>query len=457
MKPGPVLFTVIFVWFLLGTVSFFWDFFSLVWIIFAVISLPLIIIDALLLFFLVDRLSVTRELPSSLAQGESTWVKLTIARENNTGSLKKLLPAKIAIWDLYPSSMETDAFPAILDKKQLKFINIEPCIFEYKLTPKERGLWWFNETELLLSSFCRLWLLKREHRSSNFVRTYPNFNKMKAAAQMDLKGILEKSGLKNIRMRGHGLEFSSLRDYKEGDSIKAIDWRATSRRQKVIIKEYQEERDQQLLFLLDTGYRLHSWDTDHNNEKCLQFDNALEASLLLSWISLKHGDSVGMGSFGSESSNTQNRWLSPRKGLSTFPLLMNNFYDLQSSPSPSSPFSALEEALTKLKRRTFIILISNLREEDNESLSLILKHITKRHLLLFVSLREKESELIAYREPKGTEEALETAAAFSYMISRRDLYRSWEHSGILTMECSGSNLSSALINRYLDIKRSGRL
>ena len=447
MKPSPVLFCMVLAWFLLGVTAFFWDLFSIVWLIYGLLMLPIAIIDALILYFLVDRLYVSRELPSSLAQGESVRVKINILRERDKAN--KLLPAKVVLWDIHPISMETDSFPAMLDKI--------PNSFDYKITPRERGFWSFNEVELLLSSFCRLWLLKITHKTTNLIRVYPNFNRMKAASRMDLKGVLEKLGLKNIRMRGQGLEFSSLRDYKEGDSIRAIDWRATSRRQKVIIKEYQEERDQQLLFLLDTGYRLHRWDTDHNNERRLQLDNALEAALLLSWISLKHGDSVGMSSFGSESSITQNRWFSPRKGISTFPILMNKFFDLSSSSSPSSPFSALEDALSKLKRRTLIILISNFREEDNESLSLILKHIEKRHLLLFVSLREKESETIAYRQPAGNDEVLETAAAFTYIISRRDLYRSWEHSGILTMECTGNNLSSALINRYLDIKRSGRL
>ena len=202
-----------------------------------------------------------------------------------------------------------------------------------------------------------------------------------------------------------------------------------------------------LLFLLDSGYRLNRQEAGR-----LQFDSALEAVLLLSWLCLKHGDSVAMGSFG-----FGKRWIGPRKGLSSFPVLMNKLYDLSSSPFPSSPFSALEDALARLKRRTFIILISNFREEDGLSLSWILKRVEKRHLLLLVSLGERESEQLVTRHPEGMEEALETAAAFSYMISRRDLYKSWEHSGLLTLESSAEGLSAALINRYLSVKRSGKL
>ena len=149
--------------------------------------------------------------------------------------------------------------------------------------------------------------------------------------------------------------------------------------------------------------------------------------------------------------------MSPRKGISAFPVLMNGLYDLSSAPVPSSPFSALEDALARLKRRTFIVLISNFREEDGESLSWILRQIERRHLLLLVSLKEKESEFFAQRRPSGPEEALETAAAFSYLASRRELYSGWEHSGLLTMECSAGELAPALINRYLSVKRSGKL
>jgi uncharacterized protein (DUF58 family) len=350
--------------------------------------------------------------------------------------------------------MDSDVFPALIDRTLLLKLNRKsgtPLIFEYSLLPRERGQWFFRGSEFLFSSLCGFWRLKVFHSCESSGRTYPDFKKIKAQAGTDLRGLLERTGQKNIRMRGQGLEFRSLRDYQEGDSIRAVDWRATSRRRKVIVREYQEEQDQQVLFLLDSGYRLNRSEEAGCTSRT-QFDSALEAVLLLSWVSLKHGDSVGVGSFGSAT-----RWLSPRKGVSSFPILMNGLYDLASTPSPSSPFSALEDALARLKRRTFIILISNFREEDGESLSWILRRIERQHLLLLVSLREKESALLAARQPNGTEEALETAAAFSYLASRRDLYKSWEHSGLLTMEKTAGELSGALINRYLQVKRSGRL
>ena len=450
MKPGPAFVALALLWFFLGAAGFFSDFISLIWLFSGLALLPVVIADALLLYFLGDRLQVKREIPSSLAQGKSTTAKIEVSR---TG--RPFLPFKITLWDLHPPSLEareageTKTFPAVLDRKLLT--GEQPLFFEYTLLPKERGHWFFRGTELLLSSPCRFWRLKVFHTCESSVRIYPDFKKIKAAAGTDLRGLLEKTGLKNIRMRGQGLEFRSLRDYQDGDSIRAVDWRATSRRRKVIIREYQEEQDQQMLFLLDSGYRLHRLEAEKVPGR-MQFDSALEAVMLLSWVGLKHGDSVAAGSFG-----LSRRWISPRKGVSAFPVLMNGLYDLTSAPVPSSPFSALEDALARLKRRTFIIIISNFREEDGESLSWILKRIERQHLLLLVSLREKESEYLAARRPRRSEEALETAAAFSYLSSRRELYASWEHLGLLTMESTAGDLSAALINRYLQVKRSGKL
>ena len=466
MKPGPALFIGAILWLLLGVGGFFSAPLSLVWFLSGIIVLPIIIIDALFLRLMIDTLKTERCINSSLALGEPALVKIKIKK-----SSKGFLASKIKLFDIYPDSMSCQILPesevrrktgnpglqidsqqekpcempVLLDRKGLK--ENSALIFEYFVVPMQRGEWEFQALHLLLSSSLRFWQRKVIHSTKTSGRTYPDFKKMLALAGQDIRGVLERVGLKNIRKRGHGIEFQSLRDYHPGDSIKAIDWRATSRRQKPIIKEYQEEQDQQILFLLDTGYRLHRREGEY-----MQFDTALNAVLLLSYVALKYEDSVAVGTFGNDE-----RWLRPRKGISSLTGLMNSLYDLHSAPVPSSPFSALENALARLNRRTFIIIISNFREEDGESLSWILPRIKKHHLLLTVSLREQEAESLSVRLPANIEEAMESAAAFSYLYSRQQLYKKWEHSGLLTLEASIKDLSPALINSYLSIKKSGLL
>jgi uncharacterized protein (DUF58 family) len=450
VKPGRSFFIAALGFFLLGAAAFFSDRIFLFWFLGALVILLVIITDALILLFLTDRLEAERSLPASLAQDEPCRVRLRVRRNG-----RSLTPVKTLLYDLYPPSMVCGSprgrefFPLRLDRNILR--QGGSVSFEYTLFPRERGSWFFGGLELLLSSPLHFWRLRVFHKVESRGRTYPNFKKL--ASGEELRGILGRRGSREIRRRGQGLEFLGLRDFLEGDSIRAIDWRASSRnrqldgRLKIIVREYQDEQDQQVLFALDSGYRLPGH----------QFDSALNALLLLSWVALKHGDSVAAQSFGASE-----RWIPPRKGKSAITGLLRGLSDLHSAPAPSSPFSALEQALARLHRRTFIILVSNFREEDGESLAWILPRIEKRHLLLLVSFREEEAEALAARRPAADartnpEETLETAAAFSYLNSRQRLYQKWEHSGLLTLETTPAHISPALINRYLGIKRSGRL
>ncbi|MDR0586013.1 MAG: DUF58 domain-containing protein, partial [Treponema sp.] len=461
MKPGAGFFTAALFWLFLGGAAFFSETLLLVWLLFGLCLLPFIIMDGLVLLLLTDFLKAERSVAGALALGEKSVVKLTIRRSFT----RPFLARSIRLFDIYPDSFDCRIFPVKLARAALDAPrDASPAaVFEYPIVPLERGPWEFSFVQFLFGSPLGFWRRKVVSPCSSRGRTFPDFKKI-AGSGGDLRGVLEQAGLKDKRRRGQGMEFMSLREYQKGDTVKSIDWRATGRRGKFIVREYQEEQDQQLLFLLDSGYRLHRIEegsgalvsgaavsngavsngavsgavpatvSGRQNRSVVprtQFDSALEAAFLLSWVALKHGDGVALGCFGAEE-----RWLPPRKGMSALPYLMRSLYDIKSAPAPSSLFSALEGALARLRRRTFIIMISNFREEDGESLSWILKRIRRRHLLLLVSLREAEAEELARRIPQNGEEALETAAAFSYLSARTRLYKNWEHLGLLTLECS---------------------
>ncbi|MDR2471481.1 MAG: DUF58 domain-containing protein [Treponema sp.] len=508
MTPGRTLFCVLLGFLGLGAAAFFYEPLLTVSLFAALFLLPLVIADALALVLFTDRLTVKRELAGGgsgniCVLGRRVMVRLIVSRGadngrnadgggaddgGGSGPARPFLARSIRLFDIYPDALAAEihegrnAFPVKLDRRLLRLPGSAgkapgrrprsaSLVFEYPAIPLDRGEWEFPRTELLLGSPLGLWRLKAVHPCVSRGRTFPDFRKLASGA--DLRGVLEQTGIKVIRKRGQGMEFMSLREYQRGDSVKAIDWRATGRRRKTIVREYQEEQDQQVLLLLDSGYRLHRLEEGpapgpaaHGGTAAYpgaaahggmaaartQFDSALEASLLLSWVALKHGDAVALGCFGAEE-----RWLPPRKGMGALAALTRSLYDVKSAPAPSSLFSALDQALGRLKRRSFIIMVSNFREEDGESLSWVLRRIGRRHLLLLVSLKESEAEVLAKRRPAGGDEALESAAAFAYLSERRRLYKTWEHQGLLTLECSSRELSAHLINRYLEVKRSGLL
>jgi uncharacterized protein (DUF58 family) len=443
MKPGPVLVTAALLALLLGAAGFFSPALLAVWIIFSLCVIPLAILDFLALRLLTRCFTAERTIAGALALGEKAAVQLKLRLEEG----RFFPPVSARVFDIYPDGFDCGAFPL---KVTIPESGGEVEI-EYSVLPVERGEWEFKRVEFLYRSPLGFWRRKKTAPCGSRGRTFPNFSKMTGGSRADIRAVLEQAGLREKRRRGQGMEFMSLREYRKGDAVKAIDWRATGRRGKFIVREYQEEQDQQLLLLLDSGYRLNR--AEEGERGCrTQFDSALEAAMLLSWAAVRHGDGVGLGVFGAE-----DRWLPPRKGQAALTGLMRGLYDVKSAPAPSSLFSALEKALGRLRRRTFIIMISNFREEDGEALSWILPRICRRHLLLLVSLREAEAEFLARRPPRSRDESLESAAAFSYLAGRRQLYRNWEHLGLLTLECPQPELSALLINRYLEVKRSGVL
>ncbi|MDR2964802.1 MAG: DUF58 domain-containing protein, partial [Treponema sp.] len=255
--PGRALFTATLLYMILGCVAFLFNIIYIAWFITGIGIFFLFLIDMLLLLLLGDRLQARREIPSSFAQDETVKVKLFI---NRTG--RPILPSPIWFFDLHPNSMSSDIFPckvAGLQKHTLS--KSDTLIFEYTLIPNERGSWFFEGLQFLLGSPLRFWKIRVTHEVTSKGRTYPNFKQIARGAK--LKGKLEKGEIREIRKirkRGQGMDFESLRDFQNGDSIRLIDWRASARnrmldgRLKLIVKNYQEEKDQQVLFIIDSGY-----------------------------------------------------------------------------------------------------------------------------------------------------------------------------------------------------------
>ncbi|MBN2510387.1 MAG: DUF58 domain-containing protein [Spirochaetales bacterium] len=440
MRPGRSLVTLSLLWLLTGAVSFFYMNALPIWLYAALAVLPVIILDLCILTLLPSHLSVARSVSPVMALGKEETVLLRLHRHSGG-----YLPSRMRLFDMYPDSFICSAFPLLVTRQQ--WAQGSDLEIRYHLMPATRGSWDFNNTEVLLTSPLFMWRRRISIYCRNEGKTYPDFKRMLSLAAPGLKGAYQSIGIKSRRKRGEGMDFLSLRDYREGDSIRTIDWRATSRRGKPIVREYSESQDQQVLLILDTGYRLYRSDGEF-----LQFDHALNAVLMLAHTALTHGDSVAFSSFGND-----DRWIPPRKGKTAISGLLHRLYDLQCGPVPSSPFQALEKAMDHLHKCSFIILVSNLREEDGESLSWILPRLNRQHLLLAVSLSESDTRTIIHRRPVTTEEKLEKAAAVSYVHAREKMYRHWEHLGLLTLESVPDQLTSRMINTYLDVKRSGRL
>ena len=205
------------------------------------------------------------------------------------------------------------------------------------------------------------------------------------------------------------------------------------------------------MFLIDCGRRLSATDTDATH--LTHFDHLLNATLLLGYVSLRQGDAVGYMTFATEAP----RFSVPRISGATVNLLLNGLYDIQPGLMVPEYYLAAVALSARLKRRAFVIVLSKLRDEDDDVLAPALRLLRERHLVLFASLREPSLDEAPARPVRNLDTSLVHAAAQDYLQERSRALKRIEHSGTMTLDVEPGKLPITLVNRYLDIKRAGRL
>jgi uncharacterized protein (DUF58 family) len=365
------------------------------------------------------------------------WGSVTMTLHNHSG--RKL---SVELFDDYPTAWRVEGLPHTTQVADGNFAAIT-----YRTCPNQRGDVVFGKAHLKIASLLGLW--NRTHRMGpdNTVKVFPDFSKLLGHTLSATDRRVRSAGIIRKRQRGEGTDFRQLREYRLGDSQRSIDWKATARQQKPICREYQEERDQQVVFLLDTGRRMLAKDDDTTH-----FDHALNAVLTLGFLAQKQGDAVGLMTFGSEV-----RWISPHKGRIGLDRLLSGIYALQATETAPDYTAAASALLSKLNKRAFVVLITNLRDEDDRELRIASDLLSVKHLVMCASLREKALDTAIAAPINRFNDALRSSAAAHYLKQREDAIKRLGIRASHLVDITPDKLSMALVNRYLDIKESGRL
>ncbi|RVD78892.1 DUF58 domain-containing protein [Pseudomonas koreensis] len=377
---------------------------------------------------------VQRQIPGSLALGRWSEVRLQVSHDFSE-------PVTLEMFDHVPPGLSFENLPLSVALQPGQFSEVG-----YRVRPLQRGHFTFRHCEIQLPSPLGLWSGKRLLDVPGDIRVYPDFAKLYGGQLLAVDNWLSQLGVRQRQRRGQGLEFHQLREFREGDSLRQIDWKATARQRTPIAREYEDERDQQIIFMLDCGRRLRSQDDELSH-----FDHALNACLLLSHVALRQGDAVGLSTFAVD----HPRYLAPIKGASQLKVLLNAVYDLNSTPRPADYPAAASRLLARQKRRGLIILLTNLRDEDDEDLLSSAKRLSQYHQLLIVSLREDILDHVRQDQVQTLPEALAYCGAVDYLNARAELHERLNAQGVQVLDVRPGELSTGLVSRYLSWKRSG--
>src|SRR5215471_12728036 len=383
---------------------------------------------------------LTRRLPPAFAIGVGRPVQLQIDTQGSDEWY-------CTLYDHADASLLTDVLPI-----QLTLAGGKRVETSYTAMPTRRGEVTFAPADVRVRSrwgFCEL--LERLGQA-DVRRVYPDFTQVARYAWLAGDRRLQEIGIKTYQQRGQGTDFKQLAEYQLGDSVRHIDWRATLRVGKPIARQFQDERDQCVMLLVDCGRRMRADDRE-NGIGTSHFDQVLNAVMLLSYVALKQGDAVGAMTFGTPIG--EERTFAPRKGAQTLDALMGELYGVQPTPTHSDYVAAAQALLRRYPKRALVIVITNFRDEDSSELSQALRLLRTRHLVLLASLRERVvGELI--RQPMNTGEAvLDVASAHLYEQSRRDAFVKLSARDALMVDAEPERLGIELVNRYHSVKRAG--
>jgi uncharacterized protein (DUF58 family) len=381
------------------------------------------------------RIEVHRSLPASAPLG--VWLEARLRVHNGDR-----MPIACELFDHYPAGCTMENLPRRVSAAPRGWVELT-----YRIRPERRGDLRFGTVDLRVDSPLRLWQRLLRAGAPTLLSVYPNFAALTQYALLATDHRLSQLGVLQRRRRGEGLDFDQLREYREGDAQRKIDWKASQRFARLISRDYQEERDQQVVFLIDCGRRMRAKDGEYSH-----FDHALDATLLLAYVGLRQGDAVGLLTMSAAST-----WVAPRKSQATIRLLLNAVYRLQPSLLTSDYEQAAVDLSRRLKKRALAVIISNLRDEDDTALLPALHLLQKRHLVLFASLRERALDHTIAAPVETYEDALTHAAAVEYRKRRDAAFGRLKLGDVVCLDVTPERLALALVNQYLDVKRSGRL
>ncbi len=383
-----------------------------------------------------------RQLPAAFAIGVPRTVTGTLINEGRTAW-------RVALFDQVDASFDVEGLPHALYAAAQARTTIH-----YQVTPRVRGPVRFEPADLRVRTRLGSAELLLNVGATETLRVYPNFAAVARYAWLASDNRLAEIGIKAAPQRGAGTDFKQLAEYKAGDSIRHIDWKATQRHQRAIVREYQDERDQRVLFLLDCGRRMRA-DEGAAAHTGSHFDEALNALMLLAHVALKEGDAVGAMTFGTEVG--QQRHFAPRKGSHSLNALMAMLYDIEPRATHSDYLLAAADLMRVQRKRALIVVLTNFRDEDSAELAPALRLLRTRHLVLLASLRERVLRELAEQPLTGDARAVEIAGAHLFAQSRRDAFARLATRDGLLIDVEPAQLPAQLVNRYRAIKRAGLL
>lgn len=397
----------------------------------------LFVLDFLIVFIGENKIEATRILPDKFSNGDKNQIELSI--NNNY-----LISIYLEIIDEVPEQFQIRNFKireSIPSRKTRKI--------QYHLTPTKRGEYVFGSLNVYACSILNLVAKRFTFNNGAMVPTYPSFKQLKKFELLNINQNSLEYGLKKVRRLGHTMEFEQIKDYVLGDDLRTINWKATAKKNQLMVNQFQDEKSQPVYSIIDKGRIMKM---PFNGLSLL--DYAINATLVISNIVLKKHDKAGMLSF---SKKTENIVVAQRRS-SQMQLILESLYNVKTDFFESDFNRLYANIKRQITHRSLILMYTNFETLDGLNRQLpYLKAIAKSHLLVVIFFKNTELNSIINEKAETVQQVYDKVIAEKFAFEKRLIVNELKKFGIYSILTTPENLTVDTINKYLEIKARGLL
>lgn len=409
-------------------------------------------------------LAVHREMNSKFSLGVENIVTLKVINRSR-------YPLKVRLKDDFPDEFLFDEIV-----HDCSVAPMDQTDIAYRLMPLRRGIYQFVDIHLRCHGILGLVVRQRRVPAATEIKVYPNLQAIRQYELLVKRGMLHQIGLKNSRRFGEGTEMERLREYLPDDDFRRMDWNATARQRKPIVREFETERSQDVVIMLDTGRLMaspilleattrpsaavmsqkvrESRPPDHLLPLMLKLDYAINTTLMTAFVSTLKGDKVGLIAF----ADTVHQYLAPKPGKKQFLTMLETIYALPVHAVESDFEVAFKYLAAKQRKRALIILFTDILDNDSaEGIAAYVSQLSKHHLVVCVTLTD--TGIVELTEQKSTDSksVYQKAIAERLLQEKRATLEILRRRGVITIDVPAHQLTMAVVNKYLELKAKSQI
>ncbi|MBW4519207.1 MAG: DUF58 domain-containing protein [Scytolyngbya sp. HA4215-MV1] len=381
-----------------------------------------------------QRVEVTRKPLQRLSIGRENPVVLTIKSRQQ--------PTEILIRDHYPAEFVASAstLQATIPANSTQEVS-------YTVNPANRGAFTWGDLHIRQLTPWQLGWYDWKIDQKQSVAVYPDLIGLRS---LSIRLTLQSTGaMKQARRIGMGTEFAELRDYSMGDDPRLIDWKATARRNRPLLRVLEPEQEQTLIILLDQGRLMTA-----RVKGLTRFDWGLNATLSLALAGLNRGDRVGVGVFDRQI----NTWIPPERGQHQLFKLLERLTPLQPAILEPDYLGAVTTLVNQQTRRALVVLITDLVDVTaSTELLAALGRLTPRYLPFCVTLRDPQIDRQAHNQTEAIAATYARAVALDLLAQRQVAFADLKRKGVLVLDAPANQITEQLVDRYLQLKSRSQL